>query len=65
MTSQTVARVQRGALLLTVALAAVPTGSALAAGVTRDQAQRVAKRAASARAARFGISYPPGAWRAA
>jgi hypothetical protein len=56
MTSPTVARVQRGALLLAVALAAVSTAPALAAGVTESQAQRVAKRAASARVARFGIS---------
>jgi hypothetical protein len=61
MRSPTVARVRRGALLLAVALAAVPTGQALAASVTKTRAQRVAKRAASARVARFGISYPPGA----
>jgi hypothetical protein len=56
MTSPTAAHIRRGALLLAVALAAVPSGSALAADVAKSQAQRVAKRAASARVARFGLS---------
>jgi hypothetical protein len=48
------------------ALAAAVTGasSAEAAGVGRQRAAALAKRAASARVARFGISYPPGAWKA-
>jgi hypothetical protein len=39
--------------------------TASAGGVTKLRAESVAKRAASARVERFGISYPPGAWRAA
>jgi len=48
------------------ALAATVTvaSSAQAAEDGKQRAATVAKRAASARVARFGISYPPGAWRA-
>ena len=48
------------------ALAAAVTvaSSAEAAGLGRQRAAALAKLAASARAARFGISYPPDAWKA-
>jgi hypothetical protein len=45
-----------------VALAIAPP--ALGAGVTKARAQAIAKRAASDRVQRFGITYPLGAWRA-
>lgn len=48
-----------GAML---ALAVAP--AAHAAGVGRQRATALARRAASARVERFGISYPPSAWRA-
>src|SRR3954465_5529228 len=51
------------ALAATVALTVAP--AARAAGVSKQRATSLAKRAASARVARSGISYPPGAWKAA
>jgi hypothetical protein len=51
------------ALAATVALTVVP--AARAAGVSKQRAASLAKRAASARVARFAISYPPGARKAA
>jgi hypothetical protein len=50
------------------ALAAVVVAapaSTLAASITKSQAQRTAKRAASRYIERFGISYPPSLWKAA
>ena len=44
-------------------LAASPAADA--AGVGRERAVAIAKRAASARVERFGISYAPSQWRAA
>jgi hypothetical protein len=41
------------------------TPAALAAGVGKQRAAALARRAASARVERFGISYPPSAWKAA
>ena len=51
------------ALAATIALTVVP--AARAAGVSKQRAASLAKRAASAHVERFGISYPPGAWKAA
>src|SRR3954469_1392833 len=51
------------ALAAKSALTVVP--GARAAGVSKQRAASLAKRAASAHVARFGISYPPGAWKAA
>jgi hypothetical protein len=51
------------AVAATTALAFAP--AVLAAGVSRQRAASIAKRAASARVERFGISYLPSAWRAA
>jgi hypothetical protein len=39
--------------------------AAIAQGVARERAVAIAKRAATARVERFGISYSPLAWRAA
>jgi hypothetical protein len=44
---------------------AVGVTPALAASVGEHRATALAKRAASARVERFGISYPPSAWKAA
>jgi hypothetical protein len=51
------------AALAMVALGVTP--AALAAGVACRHAAAIAKRAASERVERFGISYPPSAWKAA
>jgi hypothetical protein len=53
-------------LRLTALAAALTAGvaPATAASIGRERAAGIAKRAASARVGRFGISYPPGAWRA-
>jgi hypothetical protein len=48
---------------VTVVLIVAP--GAFGAGVSRHRAAAIAKRAASHRVEQFGISYPPGAWRAA
>jgi hypothetical protein len=49
-----------------VVLAAMsPAPAALAAEVGKQRAASLAKRAASARVERFGISYRPSAWKAA
>ena len=47
-----------------LAAAATLASSADAAEVGKQRAAALAKRAASARVERSGISYPPGAWRA-
>jgi hypothetical protein len=52
-----------GVIAATVLLIVAPT--AMAAGVGRERAASIAKRAASARVEGFGISYPPGVWKAA
>jgi hypothetical protein len=44
--------------------AATVTSTADAAGIGKQRAAALARRAASARVERFGISYPPGTWRA-
>ena len=56
-----------GGAIAVAALAAALTvaAAALAAGIDRRAAESIAKRVASRRVERFGISYPPGAWRAA
>lgn len=41
------------------------TPAALAASIGKQRAAALAKRAASARVERFGIGYPPSAWKAA
>jgi hypothetical protein len=46
------------AALAVTALMTVPAG-APAAGVSRERAESVAKRAASVRVERFGMSHPP------
>ena len=50
-------------LAFSLALALAP--SAHAAGIGRQRAAAIAKRAGSHRVERFGISYPPSSWRAA
>jgi hypothetical protein len=47
---------------LAMAITVVPAANG--AGIGRQRAATLAKRAASARVERFGISYPPGAWKA-
>jgi hypothetical protein len=47
-----------------LAVAVTLASSAQAAEVGQQRAAALAKRAASARVDRFGISYPPGAWKA-
>ena len=49
---------------LAVTVTATVASSAQAAEVGRQRAATIAKRAASVRLERFGISYPPGAWKA-
>ena len=48
----------------TLAMAVTIAATADAAGIGRQRAAALAKRAASARVERFGVSYPPGAWKA-
>jgi hypothetical protein len=45
-------------------LTTIPASAAVAAGIGRERAAAIAKRAASAQVERFGISYPPNAWKA-
>jgi hypothetical protein len=47
-----------------MAVTAFLAPAAAAAGIGRERAAAVARRAASARVERFGISYPPRAWKA-
>jgi hypothetical protein len=47
-----------------LAVAATVTSTADAAGIGKLRAAALANRAASARVERFGISYPPGTWKA-
>jgi hypothetical protein len=49
---------------LVTALAAGVAPTVAAASIGKQPTAALAKRAASARVARFGISYPPSAWRA-
>ena len=59
-------RTRLGAVVAALAMAALSCASAaLAAGVGKQRAVALAKRAASARVERFGIGYPPSAWKAA
>jgi hypothetical protein len=60
-------RARKGIASVGVALAMLTLGitPSLAASIGKQRAATVAKRAASARVARFGISYPPSAWKAA
>ena len=51
-------------MVVALAVAVTVASTANAAGIGRQRAAGLAKRAASARVAQFGISYPPGAWRA-
>jgi hypothetical protein len=53
-------RIAAAAAALTLVLAA----SAAGAGVAKQRAAALAKRAASARAESYGVTYPPGAWKA-
>jgi hypothetical protein len=52
------------AALVVAAIAGSLTPPAIAGGISRQRAAAIAKRAASARVERFGISYPPSAWKA-
>jgi hypothetical protein len=63
MTSRTAPRVW-SLVTTTVALMLIAAPSA-AAGITKPRAESLAKRVASHRVERFGISHPPAAWRAA
>jgi hypothetical protein len=56
-------RMVSGAAALVVAANFAP--AAMADGIGNHRAASLAKRAASARVERFGISYPPSAWKAA
>ena len=59
-------RTRVGPVVAVVAMAALSLApAALAVGVGKQRAVALAKRAASARVERFGISYPPSAWKAA
>jgi hypothetical protein len=58
-------RIRRGVPVLAVLVAVAAPTAALAGQVTRPQAQRTAKVAASRFLQRSGIDYPPRAWRAA
>jgi hypothetical protein len=50
------------AVLVAVAVTVTLVPAAMAAGVDKERAAAIAKRAASARVERLGISYPPSAW---
>jgi hypothetical protein len=61
----TVPGMGRAAVAAVVALAVSVAAPAPAAGIGKARAAAVAKRVASARVARYGLTYPPTAWRAA
>jgi hypothetical protein len=51
--------------MIVVALAVASAPVAIAAGIGKQRASALARRAASARVERLGITYPPNAWKAA
>jgi hypothetical protein len=57
-------RRQPRCMVVALAMAVTVAATADASGIGRQRAADLAKRAASARVERFGISYPPGAWKA-
>jgi hypothetical protein len=54
----------RRCVLAALAMAVTVASAADATDISRQRAAALAKHAASARVERFGISYPPAAWRA-